>query len=161
MLCFFRTACCSCVSCTAFLTARFTGAGDGDGLAAVLTIWAGFTGFGEGEGLVGWGCFVAAAAGVGEGFGEVLAAAGGLDATGFDGVTGVLLVGSITMGAGTGFDSRGGWIGFSTFGLTSWLQSRPMTLPGGPYWQTYVGHEQPVLTAQPSLVVDLHTRAVK
>jgi hypothetical protein len=36
-----------------------------------------------------------------------------------------------------------------------------MTLPGGPYWQTYVGQEQAAFRAQPSFVVDLHTRAVK
>jgi hypothetical protein len=64
-------------------------------------------------------------------------------------------------GLGLGLRAGLGLAGVVAAGLTSLLQSRPMTLPGAWYWQTYVGQEQPVLTAQPSLVVDLHTRAVK
>jgi hypothetical protein len=36
-----------------------------------------------------------------------------------------------------------------------------MTLPGVWYWQTYVAQPHAVLVAQPSLVVDLQTSAVK
>jgi hypothetical protein len=72
-------------------------------------------------------------------------------------------------GLGLGDTGTRGLVGFGdgeaggadTAGLTLVDQSRPRTFPGDLYWQTYVGHEQSLLTAQPSLVVSVHTRAVK
>lgn len=88
---------------------------------------------------------------VGAGGGEVVF--GGLDTGLYVMVTGVGAAGGL--GAGVYVT------GVVLAGFTCALQSMPSTFPGGPYWQTYVGHEQAALTAQPSLVVDFQTICVK
>lgn len=87
------------------------------------------------------------------GFFTVVVLVGGLGAAG---------AGTGVRGAGWGVGvAAGGAVGALDAGLTCALQSTPMMFPGGPYWQTYVGHEQALLTAQPSFVVDFQTSWVK
>lgn len=128
MLCLFKATFCSCVSCTPLTTGflpGFFGAKEG-----LVGVGEGFVGAGAGcEGLVG--CWVLGALGLvgaGVGVGGCLGGAG--------------VFGSSALGAVMGLGTEGcvggvsGVIGTSLFGITSLLQSKPMTLPGGPYWQT-------------------------
>jgi hypothetical protein len=146
-------------------------AGDGEGLGEVLTT----TGAGDGEGL--GEVFMTTGAGDGEAFittgagedfttttgeGEALTTGWELGDTAGVGDLGAGEAGAVLgFGAGDGEGEGEAWVGAVDRGLTCWVQSRPMTLPGVWYWQTYVAQPHAVLVAQPSLVVDLQTSAVK
>jgi hypothetical protein len=116
---------------------RGEGEGEGSGFTAGL-------GDGDGDALG-----LATTTGLGEGLGKGFGAVGGLNGAGPAVVGGPLAVGLLPGGSGV------------PSGCTCFDQSIPRTLPGGPYWQTYVGHEQAVLMAQPRRVVESQTSCVK